>query len=469
MRIVLGVTALLLAAGCSSSAGAPGPQGPTGATGPQGPAGPQGPVGPAGLGPVALLRSRALTAGTACATGGLAVELGLDANSNGVLDDAEVNAAQTQTVCNGGEGPMGSIGMTGPQGPQGAAGPTGETGPAGPMGPTGPTGATGATGPQGATGATGPQGPQGPQGPAGPQGPSGYVAPGEEPTLPAPATVSFSIQGNAVSFPLQAFELSTEIPITVGSGPTSARLAAPTLSLSIGATAGLAKLLTAQHTGQQVSVTVTWSSQLSFTGTTAFLSALDYRSPRNDSQVQTVVATLTLGVLSLTSSGTTTSWSVLSNTGSGGALPTPQTFTRSTNAALLLAGEAPLRSWDMETDNPVNLGSTGGGATGRATARPLHLTGPVPPATAQLFYNMALGRQFDLTLRNVVADASTGARLVAEELLSPTTFLSTLTLAGATDGSASLTTDWLPISVTRTTLPSSPADTFTWNYVSNTP
>jgi len=79
----------------------------------------------------------------------------------------------------GPQGPKGDTGPTGPQGPKGDTGATGATGATGPQGPKGDTGATGATGSQGpkgdtgATGATGPQGPKGDTGPTGPQGPAG--------------------------------------------------------------------------------------------------------------------------------------------------------------------------------------------------------------------------------------------------------------------------------------------------------
>jgi hypothetical protein len=39
--------------------------------------------------------------GTNCTNGGTKIETGLDANGNGVLDMSEVNASQTQYVCNG--------------------------------------------------------------------------------------------------------------------------------------------------------------------------------------------------------------------------------------------------------------------------------------------------------------------------------------------------------------------------------
>lgn len=136
----------------------------------------------------ALVRTSPEAAGANCATGGTKLEAGLDANRNGTLDNAEVDAAQTSYVCTGAVGPQGAVGpagapgpigltgATGATGPQGAVGPTGATGPQGAIGPTGAQGPIGPTGPQGAkgaTGATGPVGLTGPTGPTGPQGPAG--------------------------------------------------------------------------------------------------------------------------------------------------------------------------------------------------------------------------------------------------------------------------------------------------------
>ena len=59
-----------------------------------------GPQGSNGL--TALIKTTTEPAGANCATGGTKIETGLDANNNGVLDIAEVNASQTTYVCNGG-------------------------------------------------------------------------------------------------------------------------------------------------------------------------------------------------------------------------------------------------------------------------------------------------------------------------------------------------------------------------------
>ncbi len=100
-----------------------------------------------------VVRTRDEAAGDNCANGGVAIETGLDANQNGVLDDGEVDAGATEYVCDG------------------ATGPAGPTGPTGSTGPTGPTGAMGDEGPAGPTGSTGPEGPRGSRGRSGAAGP----------------------------------------------------------------------------------------------------------------------------------------------------------------------------------------------------------------------------------------------------------------------------------------------------------
>lgn len=161
---ILGALTRFVCNGAPGVAGATGPQGPagaagaTGATGPQGPAGPTGPQGPAGTGFNTVALTTVEPAGINCPNGGVLLQFGLDANSNGVLDAGEINPVLSRYVCNGAQGPAGAAGATGPQGPAGPTGATGATGPAG------PTGATGPAGPTGATGATGAQGPAGPVG-----------------------------------------------------------------------------------------------------------------------------------------------------------------------------------------------------------------------------------------------------------------------------------------------------------------
>lgn len=88
--------------GLTGATGAQGPIGLTGATGPQGPAGLTGSVGANGTnGLNALIKTTTEPAGANCTNGGTKIETGLDANSNGVLENSEVNSAQTQYVCNG--------------------------------------------------------------------------------------------------------------------------------------------------------------------------------------------------------------------------------------------------------------------------------------------------------------------------------------------------------------------------------
>ncbi|MEY4126280.1 MAG: hypothetical protein RL737_469, partial [Bacteroidota bacterium] len=87
---------------CNGANGAVGAQGPIGITGPAGVAGPAGTNGTNGLN--ALVKTTVEPAGVNCVAGGTKVETGLDANNNGVLDLAEINAAQTTYVCNGAGG-----------------------------------------------------------------------------------------------------------------------------------------------------------------------------------------------------------------------------------------------------------------------------------------------------------------------------------------------------------------------------
>ena len=56
---------------------------------------------PATNGLNALIKTTDEPAGVNCTSGGTKLEVGLDADKNGVLDDSEVNATQTKYVCNG--------------------------------------------------------------------------------------------------------------------------------------------------------------------------------------------------------------------------------------------------------------------------------------------------------------------------------------------------------------------------------
>jgi hypothetical protein len=88
-----------------------GASGAVGAVGPQGIQGVAGTNGTNGLN--ALVKTTAEPAGANCVAGGTKVETGLDANNNGVLDLAEINAAQTTYVCNGsGGGNVGGVGFS---------------------------------------------------------------------------------------------------------------------------------------------------------------------------------------------------------------------------------------------------------------------------------------------------------------------------------------------------------------------
>jgi hypothetical protein len=106
--------------GATGPTGPIGPQGLTGATGPQGPIGTTGPAGSNGKN--SLVKTTTELAGATCATGGVKMEYGVDANSNGTLDVGEVNNTLTKYVCNGSVGPQGPQGLTGAIGPQGETG-----------------------------------------------------------------------------------------------------------------------------------------------------------------------------------------------------------------------------------------------------------------------------------------------------------------------------------------------------------
>ena len=71
----------------------------------EGPDGPEGPAGAAGAAGTAGLNSLVAIvdepAGDNCTTGGVKITTGLDANSNGTLDESEISA--TRYVCGGGD------------------------------------------------------------------------------------------------------------------------------------------------------------------------------------------------------------------------------------------------------------------------------------------------------------------------------------------------------------------------------
>lgn len=204
LRALVCVGALAALSGCAQAVdGAPGPQGipgepgapgekgDPGEPGAEGPMGPQGPIGAEGL--ATLARTVDLDPSAECPTGGVRVELGADANRNGVLDDDEVDESLSSILCHG---------LVGPQGPQGVPGvrsllrtraaDPGDCPLAGVVVEAGldldgdgelsdeevdplltRVVCDGATGPQGEQGPQGEVGPVGPQGPIGPQGPRG--------------------------------------------------------------------------------------------------------------------------------------------------------------------------------------------------------------------------------------------------------------------------------------------------------
>ena len=109
--------------GVAGPPGSSGPAGPAGPPGPQGEAGEQGPQGEQGLpgesggdgttGFNSLINTSDEPIGDNCEFGGIKIEVGLDSNSNGTLDNDEVDASQTRYICNGGDGDDGQNGSGG--------------------------------------------------------------------------------------------------------------------------------------------------------------------------------------------------------------------------------------------------------------------------------------------------------------------------------------------------------------------
>jgi hypothetical protein len=126
---------------CNGAQGVQGIPGAKGDTGAMGAKGDKGDTGAAGA--RALVKTATEAAGANCATGGIKLEAGLDANGNSTLDTAEVDAALTRYVCNGAQGIQGIPGAKGDTGATGAKGDTGTPGAKGDPGPQGPAGTMG--------------------------------------------------------------------------------------------------------------------------------------------------------------------------------------------------------------------------------------------------------------------------------------------------------------------------------------
>jgi len=105
------------AQGSQGIPGATGAQGPIGLTGPAGPQGVAGATGPQGIQGVAglngingingkntLIKTTVEGPGINCTNGGTKIEVGLDQNSNDILDNNEINSTITKYVCNGNSG-----------------------------------------------------------------------------------------------------------------------------------------------------------------------------------------------------------------------------------------------------------------------------------------------------------------------------------------------------------------------------
>ena len=82
-------------------------------TGPQGTAGSNGSDGTNGVDGInTLINTITEPAGANCTNGGTKIEVGLDANNNGALDNNEVNSSLTKYVCNGGNSSQSSSNNT---------------------------------------------------------------------------------------------------------------------------------------------------------------------------------------------------------------------------------------------------------------------------------------------------------------------------------------------------------------------
>ena len=86
--------------GAPGADGADGQDGAPGADGADGQDGAPGADGADGMN--AIIETMTEPAGTNCANGGVKIQVGIDTNSDGVLQPTEINPAQTQYVCDGG-------------------------------------------------------------------------------------------------------------------------------------------------------------------------------------------------------------------------------------------------------------------------------------------------------------------------------------------------------------------------------
>jgi len=107
--IFVGLVALLISVSCS---GSDGKTGQTGETGDTGETGETGETGTDGLN--ALVDVAEEPAGDQCDAGGIRIDIGMDDNANGELDDDEIGT--TRYLCNGGAGTDGEPGSDGQDG-----------------------------------------------------------------------------------------------------------------------------------------------------------------------------------------------------------------------------------------------------------------------------------------------------------------------------------------------------------------
>ena len=131
-----------------------------------------GAIGAVSLSPLISVNPEPI--GVNCTSGGSQVNVGLDINRNSILDTTEITSVSY--VCHGNSSAVainGIDGIAGINGTNGTAGATGSTGATGSIGATGTAGTNGTNGTAGATGSTGAAGSIGATGTAGTNGTNG--------------------------------------------------------------------------------------------------------------------------------------------------------------------------------------------------------------------------------------------------------------------------------------------------------
>jgi hypothetical protein len=115
---IAGPTGATGPAGATGAIGATGPAGPQGIQGVIGITGPQGSIGAQGVaganGKNTLINTTIEPVGINCVNGGTKIEVGLDNNSNGILENSEINNSLTKFICNGINNSIGNSSLDNP-------------------------------------------------------------------------------------------------------------------------------------------------------------------------------------------------------------------------------------------------------------------------------------------------------------------------------------------------------------------